>query len=165
MSTDAILEWMTSDATLIMVVFIGASAYIGTVMAQAIVAIIDWLRDRRRSSAEDLEGSINEGTVPRDYSRKMKAAMEEVNSIQQFATDFRDSERAIGRLEALKALRTTVAHIRQDGYVRGEAHRHKGIFNPGSCPHRKGSGTAQQWVRGYCQGANVLDPKPYIDEA
>ena len=157
------------DGTLFLVIGVALAAYIAVVIAQAVAGIFVWWRNRSAEQAvESFEENINDGTIPRDYSKQMKAAMEAVNARQVAATESEDlieSESAIARFERLKSLRTTVAEVRYNGYVRGEAHRHKGIFNTAGCPHPTGSGAAQQWVRGYCQGANVLDPKPYIDEA
>ena len=157
------------DGTLFLVIGVALAAYIAVVIAQAVAGIFVWWRNRSAEQAvESFEENINDGTIPRDYSRKMKAAMEAVNARQVAATESEgliESESAIARFERLKSLRTTVALVRGDGYVRGECHRHKGIFNPSGCPHPKGSGAAQQWVRGYCAGANVMDIKQYIDEA
>jgi len=109
---------------------------------------------------------INEGKVPADYSavgRVAKALNERVISASVL-----DSKELEGNQASLDLLRTRVARIRVAGYDRATSDSSIGVrFRIGVArsPHPTGSGEAKQWVRGYCMGANVPDPRPYMDAA
>ena len=98
---------------------------------------------------------IAAGRVPVDYSQVAIIVREENDS-------------HLGYDVGLYAIRYQVARIRAAGFEVGQQFR--GVktrpeFVAAVNPHPEGSGEAKQWVRGYCQSANIFDPKPYMDAA
>ena len=157
------------DRTMFLVIGACLAAYALVLVTQGIYKIYKWIQ-REDAGPETVEifEEWKSGAIPRDYSKKMKAAMQEVNARQEasaYANDLAASDDAIYRFEKLKSIRTEVARIRARGYRRGEADRYANQFKPEAAPYPKGSGAAQQWVRGYCQGQNIMDIKQYYDEA
>lgn len=163
-----------NDSVLLPVVAILLGAYVAVVIVENALKLRDWFRARKLVSRADTDAiaeMIQAGTIPRDYSRIMKAAMEQVNAQQIATTDGNSiypTTEAIIRFETLKGMRTRVARVRHSGYLRGERDRHSGVkFSQGIAanPYKKGTGAAQQWVRGYCAGQNVMDIAVYYNEA
>ena len=154
------------DRTMFIVIGACLAAYCGVLLFQGLYLVRKWFKqqDIDPETVELLDDWAS-GEIPRDYSKRMKAAMEDVNARQVAATNIAASDEAIYNFERLKGVRMCVANIRGRGYRRGEADRMAGIFEPGAAPYPKGSGAAQQWVRGYCSGQNIMDIKQYYEEA
>ncbi len=132
----------------------------GTIWALIWVAEILWRWHKDRKTAQQ----IIDGVVPQDYSEISRVA-QEMNARDDVTQDgmaFRHNANQLLRI------RNTVALIRVDGYDRAMHDRETRIaFQIGvkNNPHPRHSGEAKQWVRGYCQGCNVANPKPYMDKA
>lgn len=158
-----------NDLLMLQIVLGLIGLYIATLIVQGIHRVYRWIfRDPIAPETEAFIEDWSAGIIPRDYSKKMKSAMEEVNAAQVGAAEDNDldaSDAAVYRFEQLKSIRTHVGHIRARGYRRGEADRQANKFDPEATPYPRGSGAAQQWVRGYCAGANVMDIKQYYDDA
>ena len=122
--------------------------------------VLELLRKRR------LRKDIREGTIPVD-SDQISEAVQEMNAEDSFDKDL-PPPHLRHNLSNLKRIRSDVATIRLDGYSRGVIdYGLKISFDVGvrANPHPPGTGAAKQWVRGYCMGTNVINPKPYMDKA
>lgn len=129
---------------------------------------IDWgLRLYRwHQHKKAVQEIIDTGRVPADYG-VVKREQNRLNRIDEAATDPLHKDTADQR-RAIADVRIAVAHIRFAGYVIGEQdHAAKIAFEIGvtQTPFKRGTGEAKQWVRGYCQGRNVLDIQQYYNEA
>lgn len=132
--------------------------YAGLAGSLGYIVYTFWLEYKRQK----LTDQIRKGEVPVDYSQVAKRSQEMNNQIELGNPNFRKN------INDLTHLRVKVGHIRLRGYDRAVADRDKGLkFTAGvkATPYPKGSGEAKQWVRGYCQGANVRDVKRYYDSA
>lgn len=141
-----------SDKTLFMVVGAGIAAYLVVCMMQFSL----WLYRKWRVSRG--KKMLKAGKIPTNYSEAVAAAQTEDNA----------DPRSKGTNPTLLRVRKQVGLIRFRGFLRGEVDRDNNVsFKHGvnACPHKRGSGEAKQWVRGYCQARNVMDPKKYMDRA
>ena len=132
--------------------------YAGIAGAVGLVIYNIWLEYRRRKLTQQIRDNI----VPVDYDQVAKRAREMNDQIELGNPDFRKNT------NDLRRLRENVAIIRLDGFDRAVSDAFKGLkFTLGvsATPHPKGSGEAKQWVRGYCQGANVSDIERYYRAA
>ena len=117
------------------------------------------VREVRRAR---FEKQIREGEVPRDYSRLVKQAAQEQNE-SLLTTGVENEARNVKLLN----LRHKVALIRVCGYDAAVRAKEQGQTFVGGLernPYVKGSGSAQQWVRGYCQ-ATGQPPKDWMQRA
>lgn len=157
------------DHTLFLVVCAGLAACVLLVLYQAAFTINGWLKKRKDAKdAAAFEANIDSGEIPRNYSVLVKAVMATVNAAQVAATEANDlqaADIAAYRFKRIRGLRSVVARVRLHGYDCGYEDKQLGLFQPESSPHPRGSGASQQWVRGYCQGQNIINPKSYIDAA
>ncbi len=118
--------------------------------------VLKWYRMQR-----DVKG-LFKGDIPVQYEKALKTAQERVNSSNQ------TSDHDAAMYAKLQDVRESVAHVRYAGYLAGERdHVLDRSFRLGvrMNPHRPKTGASRQWVRGYCMARNVLDPKPYMDQA
>jgi len=108
------------------------------------------------------EKQIKEGEIPRDYSRLVKKAQQEQNE-SIISVGIENETRNLNILN----LRGKVALIRVNGYDAAVLAKEQGLTFAGGLersPYVKGTGSAQQWVRGYCQ-ASGQPPKEWMDRA
>jgi hypothetical protein len=148
-----------NDRTLFIVVGIGLAAYVLTVLIENGLKAYHWIKHQRAME------QVDDFIVPEDYNAVSVEAARLNCLIEQGSLT---SPKNIRREQAIIRIREKVARIRMAGYVRGEAEQANGVpFSVGVAanPHKPGSGTAKQWVRGYCQARNVTNPKPYVDAA
>lgn len=154
-----------NDHDLFIVVGVLLGLYALVVLAQGLYRIYQWLKHSKTSALVTVLEESDGGLIPRNYSRKMKAALEEVNALASTPSTVEQAESARYKFERLKAIRVTVARIMDQGFAAGMRDRDNAVFNEKANPYPRGSGAAQQWVRGYCMGQNVTDPKPYMEAA
>jgi len=135
------------------------------IVGTAVIGWIAWavtmaLLERKRK--RELYRQIEYGEVPVDYSAAIKeVATEQGASI--LLTGFENEGRAVDLLR----LRTKVAHIRADGYDAASRAAKQGQSFEGGLernPYVKGSGSAKQWARGYCQLTGT-HPKEWMERA
>jgi len=144
---------MNTDTIMFGLVAAGVVSWI----AWAIIGTILGARRKR-----ELYRQIEVGEVPVDYS----AAVKEVATEQNNNILLRGAENE-GRYIDLQSLRTKVARIRAAGYDAANRAREQGqSFERGleRNPYVKGSGSAKQWARGYCQLTGT-HPKEWMQRA
>lgn len=144
---------MNEDTIMFSIIAVGVVAWI----AWAIIGTIVEARRKR-----ELHRQIEVGEIPVDYS----AAIREVATDQNNAilgTGFENEQRSVD----LHNLRMKVSIIRVNGYdwarddMDGGIELSLGILQN---PYVKGSGSAKQWARGYCQ-ASGTPPKEWMERA
>ena len=104
---------------------------------------------------------ILRGVVPVDYQLVIEEAGRVNRILSDGPLDEQQSDGFIIQDSALQNMRQKVGRIRDDGFVVGYTKRGQLSNNP----YPTGSGESKQWVRGYCMGRNITDPKPYMDKA
>ena len=139
------------DQLLFIIVAAGLTAWC---FVWLIEKVFNWYRKRR-----DVK-TLFAGDIPVKYEETVKTA-------QQLVNDGKLSD-DVEMFTKLQDVRESVAHIRYQGYLAGERDGALGRpFETGVRinPHKPHTGASRQWVRGYCMGRNVIDIKPYMDQA
>ena len=144
-----------NDQILLMVVVFGLLVWFGCGAAEW---AWNWWR------AHKTRGEILDGTVSVDYqlvvdeANRVNKVYAEGSLAEQMDEDFSVRESALTRI------RENVARIREAGFVIATqaTTTDRGLA---SNPFKRGTGESKQWVRGFCMGRNILDPKPYMDKA
>lgn len=142
----------TIDIFMYTLIAIGSVIFAGWFVATALEA-------RRK---RELHRQIKEGEVPVDYSAAVKEVATDQNNAILGAGVEHES-----RAKDLYGLRMKVARIRADGYDAANRAREQGQSFEGGLernPYVKGSGSAKQWARGYCQLTGT-HPKEWMQRA
>ena len=151
-----------NDRVVGFVIAVAAIFYGLVLLTEYIPKAYRWFKHRKAMA------KVDAGEIPVDYAAvgKEQRRLNQVDESGPMSKRLGVAHEA--RLSTIESIRELVAEVRYAGYLRGEEDQwHKVAFAAGvrSNPHVTGSGAAQQWVRGYCMGRNVLDPKPYMDVA
>ena len=148
-----------NDSLLIVVLVLGG-AWLAIGLWDWAGVLYRWYKRRQATKG------ILAGKVPAGYG-VIKTEQERLNKIDE-AGGLAQSPKDRRIASCLRGIRERVSHIRYAGYVAGENDQFAGLpFDTGvkGTPHKKGSGEAKQWVRGYCMARNVTDIKQYYRAA
>jgi hypothetical protein len=152
---------MVNDRILLIGVVVLGAVWFITELAEV---LLNW-RKRRQ-----VRRQIKAGVVPVDYEMVATQAKAMNDDVEEKAARGQIVDTPTFRQNAadLHRVRSKVAGIRDKGYVAGSSDKEHKVaveIGLGNNPWPKGSGEAKQWVRGYCMGACITDPKQYMYDA
>jgi len=143
----------------IIVWFVLCSIYYGPML---------WAKVKNWYQYNEAVDEVKAGKVPVNYDQ-VKSMVINANAADD-ATDLKVSKKDVDPTQ-LAVMRMNVARIRESGFIIGEQQRasdrpHESVIYVCQLnPFGHGTGEAIQWARGYCMGANILKPRPYMDAA